>query len=493
MFVLSVAGVFLGLVVLGSWLVTHPGLSPGALIGPKKKQSNRATWQTNETASPVFLFENGRLTQANAAAWRILGKSQSKDRGWRDVQAALAEIVPGIPVSLKSLREGDRVYPEQNEPLAHHLSIEHHPPFTRVELQLGEMPLRQSPGPECMEAPFPVWAQDEKGALLWSNRAYKKAGFNPRLTETLRTEIRSKKRFSVPAGKGKPPAHFRLLTKNIGNSFVHYAHSAEDLVAAETSRQDVVQTLGKTFAQLSTGLVVFDNDRNLVLFNPAVMDLFGFSASFLSARPSMESFFDHMRDNRMIPEPKNYSEWRTQLADRVTGLAENHFRENWQLPSGATIRATGLPNPDGGVGFLFEDISSQVSTTRRFRDELALSHTLLDSLDEALAVVDALGRVVFANKAFQTHWKVDPDSSFADFTVSDLMNALRRDISADHIEQISTFLNQADPVQDTSIPCMKFEDCPTDLHLTRARGQLVILRHAVPSKLADNQTTILAS
>lgn len=493
MIVVFLAGVSFCLVVLAGWGLTKPSLAETRLVGHGIANPKRTTWQTRGTASPVFLFENGRLTQANAPAWRVLGASQGKDIGWRQVQIVLADIVPGLPASLKSLPEGDRVYPEQTEPLAHHLSIEHHPPFTRVELQLGEMAWRNSPGSECMEAPFPIWAQDKDGTILWSNRAFNKAGLTPRLIARAQADNQLKKCFSIPSGRGKAEAHFRLMSKKQGASVVHYALSAEEIIAAETSRQVVVQTLGKTFAQLSTGLVVFDGDRNLVLFNPAVIDLFGFSAGFLSARPSMESFFDHMRDNRMMPEPKNYPEWRAQLAERVTDAADNRFRENWQLPNGATIRATGLPNPDGGIGFLFEDISSQVSTTRRFRDELALSHTLLDSLDEAMAVVDAFGRVVFTNKSFQTHWKIDPDSSFAEFTVGDLISTLRRDIAAPQLSQIEAIMSGTTTMSDVAIPCLTISGHETDLHLTRARGQLTILRHAVaPTENAD-QTTILAS
>lgn len=449
---------------------------------------------SSRRVSPVFLFEHSQLTQTNSAALRLLGRVQTKDLSWPDVRCVLTEFVPKLPVSLESLEEGERVYPERPEPLAHQLQIDRRAPFTRVSLQMPITAEPQTPGQASMEAPFPIWALDADGKLLWNNRACNRAGFDLHLTKDLLEKgDHANGRFSLPRRRGKAPRHYRLLKKPIDDIVVHYAHSAEETVAAEASRQDVVQTLGKTFAQLSTGLVVFDGDGNLVLFNPAVIDLFGFSAGFLSARPSMESFFDHMRENRMIPEPKNYIDWRAQLAGRLSDPTEPRFRENWQLPNGATVRATGLPNPDGGVGFLFEDISSQVSTTRRFRDELAMTQTLLDSLEDAIAAIDALGRVVFANRAFQAHWKIDPDSSFADFTITDLAAALKRDIATGHIDQMYQFINQPSAAQESRIACLTIDGEPLDLHLVRAPGQLIILRHALPAKLLTQKTRILAT
>lgn len=471
------------------------GISPG-------RPEARLAWfpnakgpvSTKTGVSPVFLFENSRLTQSNTAALRLFGCTQTSNLSWPDVRNVLAEFVPQIPLSLKTLKDGVRVYPEQIETHSHVLQIDHRAPFTRVTLQKKDAAEPQAPGPASMEAPFPIWALGNDGKLLWKNRAFIRAGFDSHLANDLHQQSGpTNGRFSLHGREGRAPRHYRLFKNSANGNAVYYAHSAEETVAAETSRQDVVQTLGKTFAQLSTGLVVFDSSRNLVLFNPAVIDLFGFSAGFLSARPCMENFFDHMRDNCMIPEPKNYFDWRAQLSSRASDPTEPRFRENWQLPNGTSVRVTGLPNPDGGVGFLFEDISSQVSTTRRFRDELAMTQTLLDSLDDAIAAVDALGRVVFANKAFQSHWKIDPDSSFADFTISDLVAALRRDIADDHIDQITTFINRPKIAQESQITCLAIDGAPSDLHLVRAPGQLNVLRHAMPAKPVTEKTRILTT
>ncbi|MAJ04508.1 MAG: hypothetical protein CMH03_07285, partial [Marinovum sp.] len=49
-------------------------------------------------------------------------------------------------------------------------------------------------------------------------------------------------------------------------------------------------TLGKTFAEMSVGLAVFDQNHRLVLFNPALIDLTLLGADFLSERPILIHF-----------------------------------------------------------------------------------------------------------------------------------------------------------------------------------------------------------
>ena len=74
-----------------------------------------------------------------------------------------------------------------------------------------------------------------------------------------------------------------------------------------------MQTLTKTFAQLPIGLAIFDRNRVLQLFNPALLDLTGLSAEFLIGRPTLASVLDAMREQQVIPEPKDYRSWRKQM------------------------------------------------------------------------------------------------------------------------------------------------------------------------------------
>ena len=100
----------------------------------------------------------------------------------------------------------------------------------------------------------------------------------------------------------------------------------------------------------------------------------------------------------------------TKLEDQAV---DGSFCETWSLPSGVTFRVTGRPHPDGAIAFLFEDISAEMSLTRRFNAEIELSHAALDGLDEAILLVNTSGVVAFSNDAYREMWQADPGASVA--------------------------------------------------------------------------------
>ena len=77
-------------------------------------------------------------------------------------------------------------------------------------------------------------------------------------------------------------------------------------IRAEAARREFMQTMSKTFAQLSTGLAIFDRKRALIHFNPALLDITGLDFETLSLKPDLASFLDTLRGKGFLPEPKNY-------------------------------------------------------------------------------------------------------------------------------------------------------------------------------------------
>ncbi len=280
-------------------------------------------------------------------------------------------------------------------------------------------------------APFPIW-QVKDDAVTWHNPAYD-ALFRQVYDRDPQSDIALFRVSDNPPDSGKTrrvPISFpdqretvwydvqRAETKK---GDFYSAVDADAIVRAEAAQRIFVQTLAKTFAHLPIGLAIFDSNRELVLFNPAVIDLTGLGADFLSSRPNLLSFFDELRNRRLMPEPKNYKSWRQQIADLVAAAADGRYSETWTLDSGRTYRVNGRPHPDGAIAFLIEDISAEVSLTRRFRAELELGQSVLDQMESAVAVFSSNGVLTVSNVAYRNLWDVDPDASFADFTVIDCM------------------------------------------------------------------------
>jgi PAS domain-containing protein len=266
-----------------------------------------------------------------------------------------------------------------------------------------------------------IWKADAAGRVAWANRAYLELAEDlgddaagpsgawrpepvfPGPTGVLTEDGSEQRRLSLPRPQGTP-RWFDVTSVRRGTATVHFAIDAGAAVAAEQDRKAFVQTLTKTFAQLQTGLAVFDRDRRLVLFNPAFLELTGLPAAFLSARPAIQSVLDRLRDTNMLPEPKNYASWRDRIAALQAAAEEGTYRENWPLPTGRVYRVTGRPHPNGAIALLFEDISDEISQTRRFRTEQATAQAVLDSLEDAVAVFSPAGTLTLCNAAYEATW-----------------------------------------------------------------------------------------
>ena len=256
-------------------------------------------------------------------------------------------------------------------------------------------------------APQLIWQQTAQGQIPWSNHAYRDLKAQSRKTEgplfadlaqittaeplRLRIDAKSDRWFDV--------------TTRAGDGYITcFAIETTALVAADTNRRDSIKTLGRTFADLSTGLAIFDKDRQLKMFNPALLEMSKLPFAFLSARPRIDTFFDRLREIQMTPEPKDYASWREQFLAVEADAKQGNYCENWPLPDGQTYRVTGRPHPDGAFALLFEDITAEISLTRRFRTEIETGQAVLDSLSDAIAVFTQAGSLVMSNAAYSTLW-----------------------------------------------------------------------------------------
>ena len=277
------------------------------------------------------------------------------------------------------------------------------------------------------EAPFLLWRQNPAGEITWVNRAYLDTlrafgsegsdlvwplpSLFPSLQPSLERHEGETQRIAVHGKGTTEDAWYDCHVTNIGQDILCTAIPADEAVRSENRRREFTQTLTKTFAELAIGLAIFDRSRRLVLFNPALLDLTNLPTDFLTSRPSMVSFLDRLRENRVMPEPRDYRTWRTAIAELEAAAADGTYSETWSLPDGQTYHVTGRPHPDGAVALLFEDISAEMSLTRRFRAELEQSQAVIDAVSEAVAVFSPAGQLVMSNDAYRELWQTDPDAS----------------------------------------------------------------------------------
>ena len=240
-----------------------------------------------------------------------------------------------------------------------------------------------------------------------------------------------------------------------------------ELVASNDALKRFTETLSTTFAHLSGGVAIFDADKSLHLFNPALSDLLGLDPVWLASRPSIADFIGKLRESRHLPEQKNFLEWRRLLTDLKDTGQQTSYDEEWALPDGRVFRVTGQPHRMGAVAFVFEDISAQVIIERRHRQEVLLNHSILNGLSDGVTVISAAGLVTFTNIALDDLFGVEfceslvshgipnlPESNLAKPDTTDFWPKLKTYVSAPNRltqwDQLLTFEDNANVHADVS-------------------------------------------
>ena len=185
---------------------------------------------------------------------------------------------------------------------------------------------------------------------------------------------------------------------------VRFAREVTEVVGAEQAMNQLVFTMSETFAHLKVGLLIFDAELRLTLFNPAIVDLFAEDAAWLATRPQLRVLLDRMRNARNLPEQSHYPEWRSKLLDRLEGEEVRPFEEKWRLPDGRTIKALFRPHPSGGLAMVLEDVTESLDLRRKSASDRAVSNATTELLDEGIAVFGPDGVLRMSNPSFRTIW-----------------------------------------------------------------------------------------
>ena len=82
----------------------------------------------------------------------------------------------------------------------------------------------------------------------------------------------------------------------------------------------------------------------------------------------------------------------------------------WYLPDRRTLRVVTTPNPEGGVTYLFDDVTERLDLERRFDALIRVQGETLDNLTEGVVVFGSDGRLRLHNPAFARMWRLTPES-----------------------------------------------------------------------------------
>lgn len=418
---------------------------------PRIAPPRRIEWASLDDvgAQTVFLFDDDELVDATPEAQAMLRAGSERLDAWPRLLSLLEQRFPGCGERLATLGDVQSLRLAAADDHAE-LEAEWRSGLTRITLSeqaggrqadhldrfgLGALTGELETTRKLLgRAPILIWKEDLTGAVRWANGAYfdaiqqrdgteEQVGWPiPKLFESHRRGAGgdgTPRRASVPCHPEPAVKWFDCHSIETADDTLLYAIPTDKLVRAEASLREFVQTLTKTFAHLTAGLAVFDRERRLALFNPALTDLSALEPQFLSTKPTLFEFLDHLRERQRMPEPKDYKTWRRQITEMEAAAATGTHVETWSLPTGQTYRVTGRPHPDGAVAFLFEDISAEISATRRYRSELELGQAVIDSLDEAIAVFSVSGTLILSNEAYDKLWDCESHGTLGEIGMQD--------------------------------------------------------------------------
>lgn len=417
------------------------------------RQTARADEVSDDTAAfgksvlMVDFDKYGNFAFANETGDAFMRALDMETANWLRFRAELLPRFPGLPalvtatdhttltrydsaspadpaqISLETHPSGLslHLYPTETGDLS--LTVDAHNVFAR----LSNLDALRAAGDE---APYPIWLSHSCGRIGWANAAFRALDANvPRnpldpaapLFKLPTKRIHGQAdRVSIRDTGNNRVFWYEVVGQPCGDGTLNFARDIQDVIKAEAAQRNFMQTLAKTFAHLSTGLAVFDRQRQLVMFNPALVDLTHLAPEFLTARPNLFSVFDQLRNNQIMPEPKNYANWRERITELINDASDGCFRETWAVSTGQTYRITGRPHPDGAIAFLFEDISAEISLTRHFRAEMEVTQSALNALSDSIAIFSSAGIMTQCNEAMMHDWDVPIASDDTGLNVAEM-------------------------------------------------------------------------
>jgi signal transduction histidine kinase len=274
-------------------------------------------------------------------------------------------------------------------------------------------------------APWPIWTRRATGGLSFVNAAYARATEAATVTdainhnlELLDTDDRDhlvralsdNTSFDarLPIVMGGERRMYDVHAINVSGGSAGIAIDASEASALSAALVRMAEAHRRTLDQLSSGVAVFDAQRRLAFYNDSYRRLWDLDRAFLDGNPDDSSVLDRLRAARKVPEQPDFRAWKAKLHEAYRAIEP--AKDVWYLPDGRALSIVTTPNPEGGVTYLFDDVTESLELARRFDGLIRVQRETLDNLAEAVAVFGSNGRAQLFNPAFAKMWKLSPEA-----------------------------------------------------------------------------------
>ena len=287
--------------------------------------------------------------------------------------------------------------------------------------------------------PMPMWLRSPDGRLAWVNCAYAEAvdtSETDRAVEQGLELLDSNGRKAIAMARHNSLDVAVRLPVVVGGRRRTYdivdvasttgaAGIAIDVTDLEQTQAELRRTIdfhARTLDQLATAVAIFGADKRLQFYNAAFRGLWGLDAAFLESSPDDGTLLDQLRAARRLPEQADWRSWKRELQSAYQSLeAKEHW---WHLPDGQTLRVIANPHPQGGVTYVYENVTEKLELEKRHNALVRVQGETLDHLTEGVVVFGSDGRLRLWNPAFVSLWRLDEKSLAEKPHIADVITRL---------------------------------------------------------------------
>jgi len=273
--------------------------------------------------------------------------------------------------------------------------------------------------------PWPVWARRTDGTLAFANAAYAHAAEAASVSDAVARNLelldsahrqemiralQESASFTarLPIVIGGERRMFDVRALEVAGGSAGVAVDAGEAAALADALVRMADAHRRTLDQLSCGVAVFDGQRRLAFYNESYRRLWGFDQAYLDSKPDDSGVLDRLRAARKLPEQSDFRQWKAKLHEAYRAVEP--AKDVWYLPDGRAVSVVTTPNPEGGVTYLFDDVSESLKLAREYDGLIRVQRETLDNLAEAVAVFGSNGRATLFNPPFARIWKLSPEA-----------------------------------------------------------------------------------
>lgn len=271
--------------------------------------------------------------------------------------------------------------------------------------------------------PDPAWLRDTAGRLTWVNASYVRgveaidtADAVARQVELLDPDQRIDAARALESGRdwsARVPALVAgerhpvdVTISAVPSGAIGVAHDRCEIEAVRADLERRMESHSRTLDHLATAVATFDGRKRLIFHNAAYRQLWNLDQTFLDSAPTDGEILDRLRASHRLPEEADFRSWKTQLHTAYQSVETS--AQTWYLPGGRTLRVVINPDPQGGVTYVFDDVTERVQIESQFNTLIRVQSETLDALREGVAVFGTDARLKLFNPALAAIGRLDP-------------------------------------------------------------------------------------